>query len=128
MYRKAITAKDPVRITNLCNKFKLYRNKLDKILKASKSMHYQNYFETNKLNLRKTWEGIREVINIRKKKEQRINTLNCDNGIINEDRKISEQFNKHFCNVAKTIEKEIPSAKNNFSGYLKKPSRKIVFH
>ena len=87
-------------------------------------MHYQKYFETNKFNLRKTWEGIREVINIRKKKRQTTNTLNSDNGIINEDRKISEQFNKHFCNIAKTIEKEIPSAKNNFSGYLKNPIEK----
>ena len=90
-------------------------------------MHYQKYFETDKLNLRKTWDGIREVINIRKKKEQTINTLNSDNGIINEDRKISEQLNKHFCNIAKTIEKEIPSAKNNFSGYLKKPIEKSFF-
>ena len=50
-------------------------------------MHYQKYFETNKLNLGKTWEGIRVVINIRNKKGQTINTLKIDNGIINEDRK-----------------------------------------
>ena len=68
-------------------------------------MHYQKYFETNTLNLRKTWEGIREVINIRKKKGETISTLNSDNGIINEGRKISEHFNKHFHNIAKTIEK-----------------------
>ena len=126
LYRKVIRAKDPERIRNLCNKFKLYRNKLDKTLKASKSMHYQKYFETNKLNLCKTWEGIREVINIRKKKGQ-TNKLNSDNGIINEDREISEQFNKHFCNIATTIEKEIPSAKNNFSDYLKNPIEKSFF-
>ena len=89
-------------------------------------MHYQKYFKTNKLNLSKTWEGIREVINIRKKKGQTINTLKSDNRIIHEDRKISEQFNKHFCNIAKTIEKEIPSAKNNFSGYLKNPIEKSL--
>ena len=69
-------------------------------------MHYQKYFETNKLNLRKTWEGIREVINIRKKKGQTINTLNSDNGIINEDRKISEKFDKRFCNIAETLKKK----------------------
>ena len=57
-------------------------------------MHYQKYFETTKLNLRKTWEGIREVINIRKKKGQTKNTLNTDDGIINKDRKRSEQFSK----------------------------------
>ena len=89
---------------------------MDKILKAS-----------SQLNLRKTWEGIREVIKIRKKKGQIINTLNSDNGIINEDRKISEQFDKHFCNIAKTIEKEIPSAKKNFSDYLKNPIEKSFF-
>ena len=38
LYRKVIRVKDPVRITSLRNKFKLYRNKLDKILKASKSI------------------------------------------------------------------------------------------
>ena len=68
-------------------------------------MHYQIYFETNKLNLHKTWEGIRDVIN----------------------NKISEQFNKHFCNIAETIQKEVPSAKNNFSDF-KKSNRKIIFH
>ena len=29
LYRKVIRAKDPMRITSLRNKFKLYRNKLD---------------------------------------------------------------------------------------------------
>ena len=88
-------------------------------------MHYQKYFETNKLNLHKIWEGIREVINIRKKKGQTINTLNSDNGIINKDRKISEQFNKHFCNIAKTIEKETPSAKNNLHRYVQRVSLQV---
>ena len=122
-----IRAKDPVRITSFRNKFKLYRNNLDKILKASKSMHHQKYFETNKPNLRKTRDGIREVINITKKKGQTINTVNSGNGITNKDRKISEQFNKHFCNIAKTTHKEIPSAKNNFSDYLKNPIEKSFF-
>ena len=38
-----------------------------------------------------------------------------------------EQFNKHFFNIAKTIEKEIPSAKNKFSDYLKNPIEKSFF-
>ena len=69
-------------------------------------MHYQKYFETNKFNLRKTWEGIREVINIRKKKGQTINTLNSDNGIINEDRKESEQFNNTSVILLKQLKKK----------------------
>ena len=66
MRRKAIRAKDPVRKTNLENKYRLYENQLDQTLKASKSIHYQKSFEVNKLNLRKTLQGIRKVINIKK--------------------------------------------------------------
>ena len=64
IHRKVIRAKDPVRKTEN----RLYKNQLDKILKESKSMHCQKFFEANKLNLRKTWDGIREVIIIKKNK------------------------------------------------------------
>ena len=50
IHRKVIRAKDPVRKTNLEKKYRLYKNQLGKTLKASKSMHYQTFFETNKLN------------------------------------------------------------------------------
>ena len=65
-YRKYQRAKDATRKHDLHNEFKTYRNKLDKVLKSSKSIHYQKLFEANKTNLRKTWEGIREVINVKK--------------------------------------------------------------
>ena len=63
--RKVIRAKDPVKKTNLENEYRLYKTQPDKTLKASKSMYYQKFFEINKLNLRKMWEGIREIINIK---------------------------------------------------------------
>ena len=52
-------------------------------------MHYQKFFEGNKLNLRKSWEGIREVINIKKTEGQIINAINNDEDIINENNKIA---------------------------------------
>ena len=63
-------------------------------------MHYQKFFEGNKLNLRKSWEGIREVINIKKTEGQIINAINNDEDIINENNKIAE-----------TIENKIPYLK-----------------
>ena len=36
IHRKVITAKDPVRKTNLENKYRLYKKQLEKTLKASK--------------------------------------------------------------------------------------------
>ena len=55
-YRKYQRAKDATRKHNLHNEFKIYRNKLDKVLKSSKSIHYQKFFEANKKNLYETWE------------------------------------------------------------------------
>ena len=66
-YRKYQRAQDATRKHDLHNEFKTYLNKLDKVLKSSKSKHYQKFFEANKANLRKTWEGIREVISIKKR-------------------------------------------------------------
>ena len=79
-------------------------------------MHYQKFFEANKLNLQKMWEGIREVINIKKIKDQIVNALN-----------IAEKFNNHFSKIAETIENKIPKAKNQFSDYLKNQMEQSFF-
>lgn len=78
-------------------------------------MHYQKLFEGNKLNLRKSWEGIREVINIKKTEGQIINAINNDEDIINENNKIAEQCNNHFWKIVETIENQILKAKNPFN-------------
>ena len=48
--------------------FKYYQNNLTKITRASKALHYKKLFE-DKGNLRKTCEGIREIVNISKEKK-----------------------------------------------------------
>ena len=75
IYRKYIRAKEPNKKINLYNDFKSYRNLYYKILKSSKARHYQEVFETNKLNMRKTCESVRELINVKAKKEGCINRI-----------------------------------------------------
>ena len=69
IYRKFLCTKNATTKQQLHNHFKYYWNNLTKITKASKALHYKEFFEDNKGNLRKTWEGSREIINISKKKE-----------------------------------------------------------
>ena len=69
---------------------------------------------------------MREVVNIRKKKRQTINTLNSDSGIRNKDRKISEQFNSPVI-LLKQLKNKYHLQKDNFSGDLKKPIEKSFF-
>ena len=119
VHRKVIRAKDPVRKANLENEYRFYKTQLDKTLKASKSMHYQKFFEINKLNLRKMWQGIRGIINIKQAKGQIINALSNGDDIISKNNKIAEKFNNHFCKIVETIENEIPKCKSKFIDYLK---------
>ena len=53
-------------------------------------MLYQKFFEINKLNLRKTWERIREILYIKQTKGQIINALNNGEDIISKTRKVQK--------------------------------------
>ena len=54
--------------------FKTYKNNLLKLTKDWKFNHYNNYFQENRLNLLKTWEGIKDIINITKKSKNNISS------------------------------------------------------
>ena len=49
-------------------KAKNYKKALLELIQNSKINHFNNFFRENKLNLFKTWECIRKIINICKKR------------------------------------------------------------
>ena len=50
-------AKDPLNKEELEIKVKNYRNTILKLTQKSKSNHFNQYFQDNKLNIFKTWGG-----------------------------------------------------------------------
>ena len=76
LYRKFSRSKDEAIKTDLLNKFKNYRNYMNKITRPSKANHYRNFSEENKKIMLKTWNGIKQVINIDKKSTQKITVKN----------------------------------------------------
>ena len=50
--------------------FKIYKNNPLKLTRVRKFNHYNNYFQENRLNFFKTWEGIRDITNITKKSKK----------------------------------------------------------
>ena len=96
--------------------------------RASKANHYNKFFHENKLNLFKTWQGIKEIINISKKGNKVINCIqNVNDMTINSPKEIVEEFNKHFTSIAKNIEKKLIKAHCDFSKFLKNPNRDYFF-
>ena len=65
LLHKYIKAKDPTRKELLHTEYKALRNRITYIISISKKNHYQHFFTENYNNIKKTWAGIKGVINIK---------------------------------------------------------------
>ena len=73
--------------------YKIYKNKLNQVLKAAESEYYSKQLEINKHNIKKTWDVIKGVIN-KKKNTQVQDQFRLSNGeIINDKAVIGDNFN-----------------------------------
>ena len=88
--------------------YNLFRNRVNRVLKKAKRNYYAKYFEDNSQNIKKTWEGIRSIINIKSTKQSIITQIKVNNKVIKKDKEIVETLNKFFVNVGPNSEKSIP--------------------
>ena len=89
-------AKDLTKKEKTEKKVKHYKTNIIKLIKQSKSKLFNNIFSKNKLNLFKTCQGIREIININKTKSKEINCFQVNSKTTNDPSKIANKFNNHF--------------------------------
>ena len=106
LYRKFSRSKDKAIKTDLHDKFKNYRNHLSKITRLCKSCNCRNFFEENKKNMLKTWNGIKQVINIDKKSTQNIKCIRDGNLYSYDFKQMAKSFNNHFSQVGQKLEKK----------------------
>ena len=63
---------------NVRHLYKLFRNRINKEIKKSKRDYYNQYFENNRNDIRKTWDGIRSIINTKESTMAKITQLNVN--------------------------------------------------
>ena len=61
---------------NLKHAYNLFRNRVTREIKKAKRLYYKGYFENNLNNMKKTWRGIKDIINHNKTSTPQINQLN----------------------------------------------------
>ena len=86
---------------------KIYKNKVQSIIKKCKNSYYQNLFYSTRNNLTKTWKNIKTLIG----NELTNNTIKklVINNIEHTDQfEIAEIFNKYFSEVAMYLENNLP--------------------
>ena len=84
--------------------------------------YYDKYFTNNKDNLRKTWQGIKEIINIKSKNCNNISCITDDNVNVSDPTRIANCFNKFYVSIADNILKKRKYAgKKTYRDFLKNP-------
>ena len=105
LYSNYTKCKNPDRKSENLASFRIFRNQLNETIKINKSRFYQNYFTENNKNLRKIWQGIKEIINIKSKNNDHPTCI-TDNETITDPTQISNKFNNYFSGIADAILEE----------------------
>ena len=107
--------------------YRVYKNKLQKLLKAAEKMYYQDLLVKYKINLKKSWSIIKGIINKNKRRKNQTK-FKLNDGTITENKQvISDRFNDFFVNVGPTLAKAIPQVKNNPVSFMGNKIEQSIF-
>ena len=97
------------------------------LVRQSKRDYYAHFFEEYKSDTKKTWEGIRNIVNISKKNRVVPVELNYNNETKTDKSDMAESFNEFFVGIGNMVEAKIPKGKLHFSDFLGNSSPNSIF-
>ena len=101
------------------DRYKYYRNKILTLTRLSKKLYFDNYFQLNMNNIKKTWQGINDLINRKKNRRVKNALRRSDNQRLSHDsREHSNILNTHFATIGQKLASKIPASKKQFTDYL----------
>ena len=118
-HKKYIKEKDSTRKNIIFHIFKTKRNAVVNKIRRNRGAYYSEFFENNKNNSKKTWEGIRDVINISKKTNTIPKNILYKNVSYTSSEDMSNCFNDFFVNIGNSVEAKIPRVDTHFSEFLR---------
>ena len=121
---KSIRIKNRLFYLGKTAEYKLYRNKISTLIRLSKKLYFHNFFSNNICNMKKTWEGINNLINKKTKSKRIISAIKKPNGngITKNPAEIPNILNQHFASVGQTLASMLPHSKHDFRECLTDPS------
>ena len=106
----------------------VFKNRVQKILHHAKITYYQNLFERNRSNIRKTWDTINSLVNRNLNNKSIIKIINNSQECV-DSFEIAEIFNEYFTSIAEKLDSELPSndisplvhVKRNYTSFFLAP-------
>jgi hypothetical protein len=109
------TKRDPSNI-NISN-YKNYKSNLNRVLRYLERNYYQDLLIKNKVNLKKSWQVIKMIIN-KNKNSTRNTEFRINNKVICDENIIANSFNKFFINIGPNLAEKIPKVQGNINDYI----------
>ena len=102
---------------NIAN-FKTYNNLYNKIRRAAKKYHYEKQFSNFANNIKGTWSVIKELLGMKKQKDEIPDFFRENGNIVKDYFEISNGFNTFFSQVGKKLASNIPTTNADFEQFL----------
>ena len=118
-HKNYIKEKDLTRKNAIFLIYKTKRNAVVNRIRRNRDAYYSEFFESNKNNSKKTWEGIRDVINLSKKTNTIPKNILYKNVSYTSSEDMSNCFNDFFVNIGNSVEAKIPRVDTHFSEFLR---------
>ena len=97
----------------------LFRNAINRDIKAAKKSYWASYFDQSKNDMKKTWKGIRQIVNIKNPSISNTNQINLNGTNLTDPTQIANAFNNFFVNVGPNTGRSIPISFKKPATYLK---------
>ena len=118
-HRNKLFAKKKNNDAHIKRAYNKFRNSVNKDIKLSKKEYYQCYFEHCKHDMKKTWKGIRSIVNTKKTNLISTSQIITNGKLIDNPEEVSNTFNNFFTNIGPNTEKTIPKSGKCPTSYLK---------
>ncbi len=112
LYKKSV--RNPT-VANI-HKYKVYRNKLNSLLRVSKQNYFSSQLEKEKRNMRNTWKVLNSILRCPKKTS--CQKFVSGNKTYTNPSQIANEFNHFFANIGPSLANKIQHQGKDFSMYL----------
>ena len=102
-------------------KYKVYRNKLCSLIRLSKKKYYTKFFNDSLNSVKKTWQGINDILFRNSKNTNLIQFLKDPNNnysISSDPRGIATIINEHFSSVGPNLANKLSPSQHSYLDFL----------
>ena len=132
--RISIKVKNKLYVSGDTANYKIYRNKLCTLTRLSKQQYYSKFFNDNLTNMKKTWEGINNLLARKLKKTKPINSIRVptnNDSVTCDQRRIANVLNDHFASVGPKLANKLSTVQRNYLEFMNRansPDSSFVFN